>query len=105
MPASAAVKIRQLTPYSTSAQSGLGPLPRFGSANSSATDLPLAWSSTTLGSGQSVSNQALCGALLPVFWCTSAPVVTARLDSDPQGAPTWTAFAATTDYSPAISGW
>ena len=61
------------------------------------------WSSNTLGSGQTVANQTLCGTLLPVFWCTSAPGVEKRLDSDPQWAPTWTPFAATTDYSPTIS--
>ena len=61
------------------------------------------WSSTTLGSGQIAPNQKLCGTLLPIFWCTSAPVVTTRLDSEPQNAPTWLGFAATTDYSPTIS--
>jgi prepilin-type N-terminal cleavage/methylation domain-containing protein len=61
------------------------------------------WSVTTLGSGQIMSNQAICGTVLPVFWCTSAPSADKRLDSDPQWAPTWTPFAATTDYSPTIS--
>jgi prepilin-type N-terminal cleavage/methylation domain-containing protein/prepilin-type processing-associated H-X9-DG protein len=60
------------------------------------------WSSATLGSGN-VPNQALCGTVLPVFWCTSAPPPATRLDSDPQWAPTWTGFAATTDYSPTVS--
>src|SRR5215469_884201 len=61
------------------------------------------WSVTTLGSGQSVPNQVLCGTVLPAFWCTSAPSADKRLDSDPQWAPTWTGFAAPTDYSPTIS--
>jgi prepilin-type N-terminal cleavage/methylation domain-containing protein len=61
------------------------------------------WSDNTLGSGQVASNQAFCSTVLPVFWCTSAPPADKRLDSDPQWAPTWTPFAATTDYSPTIS--
>lgn len=61
------------------------------------------WSVITLGSGQVVPNQTLCATELSVFWCTSAPAPATRLDSDPQWAPTWTAFASTTDYSPTIS--
>lgn len=61
------------------------------------------WSSTTLGSGQLQPNQKLCGTALPVFWCTSALPPEKRLDSEPQNAPTWFGFAATTDYSPTIS--
>jgi prepilin-type N-terminal cleavage/methylation domain-containing protein/prepilin-type processing-associated H-X9-DG protein len=61
------------------------------------------WSSTTPGSGQSASNQKLCGTVLPVFYCSSAPPAETRLDSEPQNAPTWLGFAATTDYSPTIS--
>ena len=61
------------------------------------------WSSATAGSGQLAPNQALCGTVLSLFWCTSAPPPAKRLDSEPQNAPTWLGFAATTDYSPTIS--
>lgn len=61
------------------------------------------WSSTTLGSGQVSPNQKLCGTVLPTFWCSSALPPEKRLDSEPQNAPTWSGFAATTDYSPTIS--
>lgn len=61
------------------------------------------WSSTTLGSSQLVPNQTLCGTVLPVFWCPSVMPPARRLDSEPQNAPAWLGFAATTDYSPTIS--
>jgi prepilin-type N-terminal cleavage/methylation domain-containing protein/prepilin-type processing-associated H-X9-DG protein len=61
------------------------------------------WSSTTLGKGQNVPNQTLCGTVLAVFHCPSAPLPDKRLDSEPQNAPSWAGFAATTDYSPTIA--
>ncbi len=61
------------------------------------------WSSTSLGKGQNVPNQTLCGTVLAVFHCPSAPLPDKRLDSEPQNAPSWAGFAATTDYSPTIS--
>lgn len=61
------------------------------------------WASTTLGQGQGAPNRTLCGTALLVFNCPTAPPTDKRLDSEPQFAPTWTGFAATTDYSPTIS--
>lgn len=66
-------------------------------------DLAQTWSSTTPGSAQIVPNQTLCGTVLQVFWCPSAMPPVRRLDSEPQNAPAWLGFAATTDYSPTIS--
>lgn len=60
------------------------------------------WSSTTPGQSGG-PNRTLCGTVLPVFVCPSAPAPDKRLDSEPQNAPAWSGFAATTDYSPTIS--
>ena len=61
------------------------------------------WASTTPGQGQGAPNRTLCGTVLPVFNCPTALPTDKRLDSEPQFAPTWIGFAATTDYSPTIS--
>lgn len=61
------------------------------------------WSSTVLGNVQIAPNQILCGTVLPVFWCPSALPPVRRLDSEPQNAPAWLGFSATTDYSLTIS--
>lgn len=61
------------------------------------------WSDQTTSSTFPLSNVQVCGTVVSLFWCPSAIDPRRRLDSEPQNAPAWLGFAATTDYSPTIS--